>query len=48
MCNGVLFRSAKIRHFLFTTKLLSDKVIKKPPSLWLDGGNKCGCLYYLA
>ena len=38
MCNGVLFRSAKIRHFIFTTKLLRDKVIKKPPSERLGGG----------
>ena len=32
MCNGVLFRSAKIRQFIFMTKLLWNKVIKKPPS----------------
>lgn len=38
MCNGVLFRSAKIRHFIFTTKLLQDIFDKKPPSGWLDGG----------
>ena len=29
MCNGVLFRSAKIRHFMFTAKHLMNKFNKK-------------------